>query len=253
MRQPVFRSAVTHDDRDLFVIAPHHPDRLRRPAVSLGATADERFQQALAWNIFRTLELVSPSFWLRRFHIRLTGEPTVAAPQVARVHLWRDLPLPPIQRIDGKRPDVVADVVIETEHAVWTLVSDSVRGDLRDSEQLAAVVDAGAWFAGARQHSCGVIESGVADVLLRAVLQSRYSRSRESAPLQSATRGPARPTQARWGAIRWPELAAVLQDCGEAANLAAIERALAGNALEWLRRVGVHPDEFDGVPRGLSR
>ena len=73
MWQHVFRSHVTHNDRDRFVIAPHHPDRLQRPVVSLATASAERFQQAVIWNIFRTLEFLTPSFWLRRFHIRLTG------------------------------------------------------------------------------------------------------------------------------------------------------------------------------------
>ena len=241
MWQHVFRSHVRCDDRDRFVIAPHHPDRLRRPAASLNAPSDERFQQALVWNIFRTLELVAPSFWLRRFHVRLTGDPSLVPPQIVRVHLWQELPLPPVQRIDGGRSHVVGDVVIETEHAVWTLVADSPRCDVTGSEVTAAIVDAGGWFAGVRQHYCGVIESPGRNTSPGSLLQSRYSRSRDSAPLRSATRGPATPPHARWGGIQWSELAAVLTDCCEAANLPPIERALARNALEWLTSVGTDP------------
>jgi hypothetical protein len=237
MWQHVFRPHVKHD-RDRFVIAPHHPDRLRRPPAPLGAVSDERFQQALVWNIFRTLELVSPSFWLRRFQIRLTGEPSVVPPQIATVHLWQHLLLPPIQRIDGERPTVVADVVIETEHAVWTLIAESASRNLTDSENAAAIVDAGSWFAGVRQHHVGVIESTASSTSPGSVLQTRYSRSRDSVRLRSSTRGPAASTHVQWGGIRWSELAALLEDCREAANLPPIERALARNALEWLKRAG---------------
>jgi hypothetical protein len=230
----VLRSHAPDDDRDRFVIAPHHPDRLRRPIVI--GTADERFQQALIWNIFRTLELLTPSFWLRRFHIRLTGEPSLVPPQIARVPLWEHLPLPPIQRIDGERPDVVADVVIETEHAVWTLIADSARNDLSDSHLTAAVVDAGAWFAGARQHFCGVLECRAVNTSFGSVLRNRYSRSRDSGRLRSATRGPATPSRVQWGVIQWSELTALLQDCCDAANLPPVERALAQNAVEWVGR-----------------
>lgn len=239
MWRHVFRPHVAHDDRDRFVIAPHHPDRLRRPLVSLATASDERFQQALVWNIFRTLELLTPSFWLRRFHLRLTGEASLVSPQISRVHLWQHLPLPPIQRIDGERPAVVADVVIETEHAVWTLVAQSSSNDLRDSDQAAAIVDAGAWFAGAREHYCGVIESRATTTSPGAVLQTRYARSRDSTRLRSATRGPATPRRVLWGATRWSALTALLQDCSEAANLPPIERALAQNALAWLTTAGV--------------
>lgn len=234
-------SHVTRDYREQFVIAPHHSDRLRRPAPALDAPSAERFAQAVVWNIFRTLELVTPSFWLRRLHIRLTGEPSVLPPQIARVRLWPHLSLPSVQRIDGERPDVVADVVIETEHAVWTLVGPSERVDLTDGDQMAAVADACAWFAGSRQHYCGVIEPSPTRRSLGSVLQSRYSRSRHSARLQSATRGPTAPPYVQWGAIRWSELMALLQDCCGAATLPPIERALAQNALDWLRSVGIDP------------
>jgi len=166
-------------------------------------------------------------------------------PQIARVHLWERLPLPPIQRIDGERPDVVADVVIETEHVVWTLLAESARNDLIHSHLTAALVDAGAWFAGARQHFCGVLECSTVGTSPGSVLRTRYARSRDSARLRSATRGPATPARVQWGVIRWAELGSVLQDYCDASNLPAIERALARNALDWLIRVGIGPEVDD--------
>ena len=138
------------DERDALVVTPHHPDRLNRPVVPTGAAGDERFRQALLWNTFRSLELVAPWFWLRRFHLGLTGDARLVPPQILRVHLWRPLPPSPAQRLHGPRPDVIADVVIETEHAVWTLLAESRARDLLDGEAAAAMVDAGRWFAGVR-------------------------------------------------------------------------------------------------------
>jgi hypothetical protein len=148
---------------------------------------------------------------------------------------------PLIQRIDGERTALVADVVIETEHAVWTLVAAAARDGVIDSEKAAAVVDAAAWFAGARQHYYGVIELTATNLRQGPVLQTRYSRSRDSARLRSATRGPSAPTHVQWGAIQWSELTALLKDCCQAAALPPIERALAQNALDWLTTVGVNP------------
>ena len=241
----------SRDDRERLILASHHPDRLQRPAVLSAAGGEGRFQQALLWNTFRTLELIAPAFWLRRFHLRLTGEPAVVPPQILRVHLWRTLPLPPVQRVDGNRPGIVADVMIETEHAVWTLVAESSGQDLADGRTAADVVDAGSWFAGMRQHHAGVIGSVASDVPLGSVLRARYSRSRESARLQSSTRGPTVPASTAWGAIRYPELMALLQECGEAANLPPIERTLARHALDWLTGVGVRP-QAPPEPRALS-
>ena len=253
MWRQLFPAHVPDDHRDRFVIAPHHADRLRRPSPALGAVADERFQQTLLWNVFRTLELVSPSFWLRRFHLRLTGEPSLVSPQIVHVHLWRRLPLPASQRVDGDRPDAVADVIIETEHAVWSLIAESERRELLAGEDVAGFVDAGRWFAGIRQYYCGVIESDDSRTSSVSTLQTRYTRSRDSARLQSATRGFTSPTRVHWGGIQWTELAALLQDCRDASNLPPIERALAANALDWLASVGVLPLPTSSARDALQR
>jgi hypothetical protein len=235
------RPPLLEDLRDRFVIAPHHADRLRRPAARPGAAEAARFQHALTWNVFRTLELLAPSYWLRRLHVRLTGEPSLVAPQIVGVQLWRTLPLPPIQRIDGGRPDVLADVVIETEHAVWTLIVSPGSDPGHDDRRAAELVDAGAWLAGARAHHCGAIEMDVTNASLGSVLKSRYARSRESTTLRSATRGPAAPTAVTWGVVHWADIAALLQECRDAHNLPVIERTLARNALDWLTAVGTGP------------
>ena len=242
MLQSLLRPSPAADVRDHLVIAPHHPDRLKRPPARLGAIEDERFQQTLTWNVFRTLELITPAFWLRRLHIRLTGDQSAATPQIVTVSLWRPLPLPPIQRIDGARADVIADIAIETEHTVWTLiVADGRDHSTDDLDQVAHLVDAGAWLAGAREYFCGVIEATTASASLGGMLKRRYSRSRDSARLRSDTRRPAAPTLTACGALNWRDLAAILHQCQAADGLSAIERALAHNALVWLQNVGVEP------------
>jgi hypothetical protein len=240
MLSQLFQPRLAAGMRDEFVIAPHHPDRLGRPSGRVGALDRDRYQQALTWNVFRTLELIAPAFWLRRLHARLTGEPSPAPPQIAQVSLWRRLPLPPIQRIDGTRPDAVVDVVIETEHAVWTLmVAPADRPD--DDGGVAAVIDAGAWLAGAREHHAGIIETRTTNTSFGGRLRERYARSRGSVELRTATRGPARPTSTPPGTLEWTDLTAILEDCQDAPHLAPIERALARNAVEWLRRAGAAP------------
>ncbi len=142
MLQLRFGQPAALDARDQFVISPHHPDRLRRRFPLAAAAGRDRFQQALTWNVFRTLELVAPAYWLRRLHTRLTGQPSLVPPQIVDVHLWRALPLPPILQIDGARPDVTTDVVIETEHDVWILIVPR-QGEVPDTQERAVdVIDA---------------------------------------------------------------------------------------------------------------
>ena len=105
-------------DPHRFVVWPHHPDGLRRPAAS---GPDACVTQALTWNIFRTAELLPPAFWLRRLNASLGIPPPCPAPATARVRLWVPLPIPPGHGVSVSHA-VDADVVIETEHAVWAML-----------------------------------------------------------------------------------------------------------------------------------
>jgi hypothetical protein len=239
MLNPLFGRRADDKVRGLFVVTPHHPDRLRRPSAPPARLDADCLAQALTWNIFRTLELVAPAFWLRRLHARLTGGPFPPAPQIAQVSLWRPLPLPPVQLIDGARPDVLADVIIETERAVWTLIVADEREPWKDERRVADLVDAGTWFAGAREHYSGVIETATTPTSLGTVLKHRYSRSRESVALRSNSRGPATASITALGSLQWPDLIAILRECRDAHNLTDIERALARHALAWLERAGL--------------
>jgi hypothetical protein len=239
MLVPLFGRRPDDDVRNLFAVTPHHPDRLRRPGASTVTPGAERFAQALTWNIFRTLELIAPAFWLRRLHARLTGGPFPPAPQVAQVSLWRRLPLPPIELIDGARPDVLADVLIETEAAVWTLIVADDREPWKDEHRVADVVDAGTWLAGVREYYAGVIETSTTPTSLGSVLKERYSRSRESVMLRSSSRGPARASMIALGSLQWQDLSAILRECRDAHNLTDIERAIARHALVWLQNAGI--------------
>jgi len=230
--------------REQIVIAPHHPDSLRRPSPRLGAIEDDRFRQTLLWNVFRTFELLPPAFWLRRLQARLHMDPVPKAPHTVRVGLWRVLTLPLTHHVDGVRPDVVADVVIETEHAVWALIlctddlqhidAESANGDFASQ-----VIDATSWYAGTRGCYVGIVsrQSGHQDAGV--ALVERYFRSRDSLQLRSDTRGNALANMRGIGSLRWTDLAAILRDCEQSDVLTNIERALARNAVTWLEQVGI--------------
>jgi hypothetical protein len=224
------------------VIAPHHPDRLRRPPPRPGAIKNDRFGQTLLWNTFRTFELLPPAFWLRRLQARLRMDWFPAAPQTVRVDLWRALALPPTHQLDGVRPDVVADVMIETEHAVWTLMLGT---DVRRAEHsaipdsTALLIDATSWHAGTRDCSFGIISCGSARQDAGGALVERHFRSKESLRLRSGWRGNLLSNVRGVGSVRWTDLAAILRDCEQATVLTDIERALARNVVTWLERVGI--------------
>ncbi|MGC4084972.1 MAG: hypothetical protein QM736_23365 [Vicinamibacterales bacterium] len=176
---------------------------------------------------------------MRLLHARLFGEVLTPAPQTVQVSLWRPLPLPPAERLDGHQSDAVPDVTIETEHAVWTVLCVSERDWEGIDERVSRIIAAGAWHAGARRYYCGAIDAGVRFPSVSESLKGRFSRSRESASLRTGSRSAAVGCEVTLGAASWSCLAAVLDECTNARSLPRIERLLAGNAASWLEHVGV--------------
>jgi hypothetical protein len=150
--QPKANDLVLGSTLTQLIVCPHHPDLLRRPAPRAGDLHADNLEYALTWNVFRTLELLPPAFWLRRLQARLQNAQSLeAAPQIVRVELWRALSLPPAQQlVDPGRAAPVADILIETEHAVWALMvrsDDWLEDHVSGTDPVARLIDAGSWFA----------------------------------------------------------------------------------------------------------
>lgn len=247
------RALETDVPRDPFVVCRHHPDRVRQPAP---AAQTDALHSAVIWNVFRTLELLPPAFWLRRLQARLAGLSAPGpAPQLVHVALWRPLSLPPArQLVVPGEPEPVADVLIETEHAVCALMLVASGGgrwseaDRALDASLARLIAAGAWFAGTRDFHGGLIAATPARLPLATALVQRYGRSRDSAELQSGPKSVVANVRGV-GMIGWADAAAILDDCVNARVLDGMERALARRALRWLADVGIVPlPEPSAVP-----
>ncbi len=219
---------------DCFAIWPHHPDRFRRPACRPERVRADLASHGLTWNLVRAFELLPPAFWLRRFHARMQNADTLGrAPVTARVSLWRTLAPSPGQAV-GSCP-VFADVVIETEHAVWTVLA-TYGGDIAlpdvcetETDPVGRMIDAGIWRAGRRDYFCGLIVRDPSEAPLGASLIQRYARPTRAA--QAGVRG--------IGVATWGSLAEILDDCVGARALSPMEQSIAGSAQDWITRSGL--------------
>ena len=137
----------------------------------------------------------------------------------------------------------MADILIETEHAVWTLMvscDDCLEGTERN-DPVARLIDAGSWLAGTRDYHFGLIMFDPDRTPVAKAWVQRYSRSENSLSLRSGSRSGSPVNVRGIGLTRWADLAAILEDCEQSQALSDIERALARNALTWLAGVGVVP------------
>jgi hypothetical protein len=133
--------------------------------------------------------------------------------------------------------------MIETEHAVWTLMLGGTEGRRAENsattDSAALLIDATSWHAGTRDCSFGIISRGSAHQYAGVPLVEWHFRSKESLRLRSEWRGTPLANVRGVGSLSWTDLTAILRDCEQATVLTDIERALARNVLTWLERVGI--------------
>jgi len=219
----------------MLVVSAHHPDVLK-----IGGDATPAPAQALTWNVFRTLELMPPAFWLRRFNACLNLEPPRPAPTTARIQLWPELAVAPAL-IEPGQTRVEADVLIETEHGVWALIV--CHGDLvlpaRDTapDQLAMLAHAASWHARRRDCWIGVIVEDARQAPIAASLVRRYRASRHALRLRVPPRSPDLANVLGCGMTTWRDLVTILRDAADADTLDPVERAIAHRTVDWCARL----------------
>lgn len=239
------RAAVGSASEPELLLLRHHPELRNRPEARPGRIAQDARAVALSWNVFQTLALVSPPFWLRRLRARLLGLSSVdAAPQVVEVGFWRRLPAPGQPDRSGTTP---VDVLVETEGAVYGfLVCDRCDLAIGDSSVAApdpvlSLVDAVSWHAGVRESYVGLLTSDAADAPVASALFRRYASSRDTLARRLPHRRDGLRNVAGMGCLTWRDLASILRDCAGVGPLDDAERYLAGRTLRWLASVGIQP------------
>jgi hypothetical protein len=220
------------------VLWPHHRDALQRRATGGG---DPRPVEAMTWNIFRTMELMPPAFWLRRLNAFLGLEPPRPASVTATVRLWARLPAPPGAGISASDP-VSADVLIETEHAVWALIvcaDGDIEASASDSgvDAVAMLAYAASWLAGRRDCYVGVVFGSRHEAARAVALVEKYQLSPAALKLR-IPRGHDPSNVRGFGYTSWACLVAIVRDITRGDVIPSVERVIARRTLEWCEDVG---------------
>ena len=224
-----------------FFVSPYHPDALRLPSASAVIEARDRLRHALTWNVFRTLEQIAPSFWMRPLVAALGGlaDDFASAPHVCQMRVWQPLDPPPAAMLRrARRQPLRADVIIDTDDTVvsllvpsisevtTTVLSDTAEGGLLD------LIEATAYYAGTRAAYAGVVLPHGAD---GDVWMGRVNR-RSLAVHRVLHAGGRGVSNARGlGAFDWYTLADILGDAGQSPLLHSSERALAQVTMRWMQ------------------
>ena len=195
-------------------------------------------EDAVTWNVFRSLRQIAPEAWLPPLWSRAFSTP-VPKDLNAAVTLWRSVPPPLGLLAEGDEGQSEIDVAIEAASWVW-FIEAKYRGDISKGtttrptrDQVLRNIDVGSYYAGVRSFYFSLlIASDRTSPLGVQKLQeySDFNVVRE----RLVHRVDGIKNLREIGKLSWSQLETVLVDAEKAAARQD-ERAYAKRATEWLR------------------
>jgi hypothetical protein len=232
---------VADDFRSNLIIDRYDPVFADMRASKLTHLRSANSEDAVTWNVFRSLRQIAPEVWLRDLWQRAFPSVGVPSDLNLTVRLWESVPPPLGLLTEGDEGASEIDVVLESPTWVW-FVEAKYRSDISigtttrpDRDQVLRNVDVGSYYAGVRQFFFSLLISSEARSPVG--VQRIHEYANLEIPRQKLA--PHRPDGLRnlggIGQVTWGELAEVLAHASAAAP-GDDERAYAGRALSWLQQ-----------------
>lgn len=227
-------------DASRLLVSPYHPDTLRYPKSGSAITPSDRLRHALTWNVFRTLEQIAPSIWMRPLVARATGLPEGynSAPHITAVACWSNLqPAPTAMLRRGRRHSVPVSAIIDTDDTVIAFLTpsptellDSVLSETAEGGLL-DVAEATAYLAGTRSAYVSVVLPIEVD---EQVWASRV-RGRAERVTRTLSSGGRSPENIRGiGATTWDALHDLLSEVARSRFISKSEQRFAMTTAAWM-------------------
>jgi hypothetical protein len=238
---------IAADFRDNLIIDRYDPVFADMRASKLKHLRSANSEDAITWNVFRSLRQITPQAWLPRLWQH--AFPAVPCPSDRKIviRLWHDV-VPPLGLLAGGDEGISEiDVVIETGTWVWFIeakyTSDISLGTTTrpHRDQILRNIDVGSYYAGVRDFFFSLL------VLSEKRSPEGANRMREydDLSLPKTKLGEHRPdglkNLKKISQITWEILGSVLEEASKQASRED-ERAYAVRARDWLRARGILPD-----------
>lgn len=199
-------------------------------------------EDAVTWNVFRSLRQIAPADWLPTAWRRAFPSLEPPADVIATVKLWESVRPPLGLLADGDEGASEIDVVVESAAWVW-FIEAKYRSDIStgtttrpERDQVLRNLDVGTYYAGVRPFYFSLLVRSRAQSPMGAERVDRYAVPGAVEPLL-----PHRPdglaNLVGVGVLTWADLGGVLDAAAHARR--EDERAYAVRAREWLTRRGI--------------
>jgi hypothetical protein len=232
------------DFRDNIIIDRYDPLFLGMRAVKRSHLRSENSEDAVTWNVFRTLRQIDPSNWLPV--LAGLGLPGQRAPDTTglAVLVWKSVQPPPSLVLGADEGASEIDVVLEAPTWVW-FIEAKYRSDISDGtrsrptrDQVIRNLDVGSYFAGTRDFFFSLLIDSPSRSPAGVAAVDRYKDLAVARQTLREHRPDGLPNLRAVTVLTWNDLGHVLQAAHQAAKR-AVERGYATRAIEWLREKGL--------------
>ena len=233
---------VSDDFRDNLIIDRYDPVFATMRASKLRHIRSENSEDAVTWNVFRSLRQIDPAVWLPMLARRGLQGAELPPAAGAVVSLWPSVPPPPALVADGGEGESEIDIAIESPTWVWFIEakrqSDISTGTTvrPERDQVLRNIDVGSYYAAPRDFFFSLLVAGPEASPRGAAAVARYGDFAQIRALLRDHRPDGLANLRAVTLLTWSDLVAVLS---VARNSAARidEQHYAAQALKWIQQV----------------
>ena len=237
---------VASDFRANLIIDRYDPVFADMRASKLRHLRSVNSEDAITWNVFRSLRQIAPSVWIPSLWSRAFDRVHLPDDLNSCVTLWQSVRPPLGLLAGGDEGDSEIDVVIESPTWVW-FIEAKHRSDIStgtttrpDRDQILRNIDVGSHYAGVRQFYFPLLVSNEARSPLGVQRVREYAHLAVPRERLHGHRPDGLQNLGGVGELTWVRLGEVLAEASASAERPE-ERAYASRALTWLAERGVVP------------
>jgi hypothetical protein len=201
-------------------------------------------EDAVAWNVFRSLRQIAPSVWLPDLFGTAFRGHTLSHTEHATVELWKTVEPPLALLLDVDEGEAEVDVVIQTPSVVWFIEARAgseagTRTTTRAArEQVLRSIDVGSYWAGTRKFYFSLLVADARRSNEAVTAVQAFADLAKPRDLLAAHRPDKLANLGGVSLLSWAQLSEVLSDAAEDATNDD-ERVYAARALAWMRTRGM--------------
>lgn len=237
---------IANDFRDNLIVDRYDPVFVAMRLSKLKHLCSENSEDAVTWNVFRSLRQIDPAAWLPELVRRGLGKTAELPSARVAVSLWVNVAPPAGLLAEGDEGISEIDIVLEAPTWVWFIEakygSDISTGTTTRPfrDQLLRNIDVGSYHAGVRDFYFSLLVKSTTASPKGAEMVDQYSSLSRPRELLSHHRPDGLANLKTVSLLTWSDLASVLVKAAEQA-IRNDEHIFAERALAWLQSKALLP------------